>query len=215
LLSIYEQIFLPNQENLFTIDTRENCSIYLWEFFDTDAKPRNEYCTSFSQWRKVQQCFIFWIVQEILLKIFSDELITPFWSRQWEVSRDVARWVHNTGRYYNWSSDVRFDTVPEIITQKMLLLLKYSKKQMICSKASTNMSTRVCRWFTIVSRIQKLQIEYYQQGGKVARDTWAVLMTLLWNYFYGSKASAIRCSDVACSVVHLLVLRMLELNSTI
>jgi hypothetical protein len=29
LLSIYEQIFLPNQENLFTIDTRENCSIYL------------------------------------------------------------------------------------------------------------------------------------------------------------------------------------------
>ncbi len=31
---------------------------------------------------------------------------------------DIARLVHNTGRYYNGYSDVRMDTVPELITKK-------------------------------------------------------------------------------------------------
>lgn len=30
----------------------------------------------------------------------------------------MSRWIHNTGRYYNWGTDVRFDTIPELITTK-------------------------------------------------------------------------------------------------
>jgi len=40
----------------------------------------------------------------------------------------VNRWVHNTGRYYNGYSEVRLDTLPELITKKDALSVQIIKE---------------------------------------------------------------------------------------
>lgn len=56
---------------------------------------------------------------DISTKIFGEELVTPFLKVINEkYLSDLNRWVHNTGRYYNGYSDVRVDTIPELITTK-------------------------------------------------------------------------------------------------
>lgn len=56
---------------------------------------------------------------DITTKVFGDQLITPFIKVINEkYIGDLNRWVHNTGRYYNGYSDVRVDTIPELITTK-------------------------------------------------------------------------------------------------
>jgi len=58
-------------------------------------------------------------VSDITTKIFTKELLTPFLKVINEkYLSDVNRWVHNSGRYYNGYSEVRLDTLPEIITKK-------------------------------------------------------------------------------------------------
>jgi len=56
---------------------------------------------------------------DISTRIFAHELIPDFLKTLSEkYIGDVARWVHQSGRYYDGYSQVRLDTMPELIQQR-------------------------------------------------------------------------------------------------
>lgn len=58
----------------------------------------------FSQWKKSSGDVSSFLdtAADVTTKIFADELATPFLKVVNEKTLgDIARWVHNTGRYYN------------------------------------------------------------------------------------------------------------------
>lgn len=77
--------------------------------------------SSFASWKSDANSSTSFLdkANDITTKIFGEELVTPFLKVINEkYLSDLNRWVHNTGRYYNGYSDVRVDTVPELITTK-------------------------------------------------------------------------------------------------
>jgi len=75
----------------------------------------------FSQWKESGTSTASFLdnAGDITTKVFADELVVPFLKVINEkYFGDIARWVHNAGRYYNGYSDVSMDTIPAMIAKK-------------------------------------------------------------------------------------------------
>lgn len=137
---------------------------------------------------------------DITTKVFADGLITPFIKVINEkYIEDVSRWVHNTGRYYNGSSDVRVDTIPELITTKDTLSTQVIKEgndaleKLIDTYVDTTLSLDIP---ILVSRpFQKTVTE--TEGRRRQTRTYNFVYD---NYIYGAKANTIKTA-ADCSLI--------------
>lgn len=150
MLAVYEQIFTPQQEHLLYHRYTRDFAQYLYAGFlslmESDGATK---LSSFRDWKADASASSSFLNQasDITTKVFGKELITPFLKVINEkYLGDLNRWVHNTGRYYNGYSEVRVDTLPELITTKDALagqIIKESNdvlEKMIDNYADANLS---------------------------------------------------------------------------
>lgn len=156
----------------------------------------------FSQWEKPLESNSSFLdtASDITTRVFAQELIVPFVKVINEkYLGDVARWVHNTGRYYNGYSEVRLDSMPEIITKKDALSTQIIKEtndtleKMIDRYVDTSMSLDIP---ILVSR--PFQKTIRERDG---RDT----KTRTYNFLYKNHYSGTLASDItdarSCSLL--------------
>lgn len=111
----------------------------------------------------------------------------------------MNRWVHNTGRYYNGYSDVRVDTMPELITTKDALtgqVIKESNdalEKLIDTYVDNNLALDIP---VLVSRPGQKTISE-RSGERLVSRTYNFTYD---NYFYGTKASEITNAS-QCSLI--------------
>lgn len=207
LLSVYEQFFLPQQENLLYNRFTREFSQYLYAWFLSLMKTDgNTVVPDFRDWKPDANSDTAFLNQaaDITTKVFSDELITPFIKVINEKYLwDVSRWVHNTGRYYNGSSDVRVDTIPELITTKDTLTSQIIKEwndvleKLIDSYVDSNLSLDIP---ILVSRPFQKTIREIDGSGRRAREVSRTYNFVYDNYFYGTQAHQIK-SAADCSLI--------------
>lgn len=107
--------------------------------------------------------------------------------------------MHNTGRYYNGSSDVRVDTIPELVTTKDALSTQVIKEgndaleKLIDTYVDTTLSLDIP---ILVSRpFQKTITE--TEGRRRQTRTYNFVYD---NYIYGAKANTIKTA-ADCSLI--------------
>jgi hypothetical protein len=210
LLGVYEKLRIPQQEHLVYHRFTRKFAQY---FYDTYLALMNSRGTSsvvpFSEWKPagVQTNFLD-TAGDISTNIFAKELIVPFLKVINEkYIGDISRWVHNTGRYYNGFSDVRVDTIPEIITKKDELSVQVIKElndtleKIIDTYVDQNMAMDIP---ILISRDgQKTIIEkesYISKGRTLTRQVNRNFNYTYDNYFYGKKASEMTGAD-QCSLI--------------
>lgn len=207
LLSVYEQIFVPQQEHLLYHRTTREFAQYLYTGFLSLMKSEGSgRLSSFSDWNPGPDSASSFLdkASDITTKIFGDELITPFIKVINEkYLGDLGRWVHNSGRYYNGYSEVRVDTIPELITTKDALagqVIKESNdalEKLIDRYVESNLSLDIP---ILVSRPgQKTIQERYTSGGRT-RLVSRTYDFIYDNYIYGTKASDITSAS-QCSLI--------------
>jgi hypothetical protein len=203
LLSVYEQFFIPNQEHLVYNRFSREFAQYLYTGFLSLMKSEwNIRIPAFRDWKPEANSWASFLNQasDITTKVFSDGLITPFIKVINEkYIEDVSRWVHNTGRYYNGSSDVRVDTIPELVTTKDALSTQVIKEgndaleKLIDTYVDTTLSLDIP---ILVSRpFQKTITE--TEGRRRQTRTYNFVYD---NYIYGAKANTIKTA-ADCSLI--------------
>lgn len=207
LLSVYEQFFVPQQEHLLYNRFTREFSQYLYTWFLSLMKSDgNTKVPAFRDWKPDANSDASFLNQaaDITTKVFSDELITPFIKVINEKYLwDVSRWVHNTGRYYNGSSDVRVDTIPELITTKDDLTGQIIKEwndaleKLIDSYVDSNLSLDIP---ILMSRPFQKTIRETQGSGRNRREVSRTYNFVYDNYFYGTRANQVK-SAADCSLV--------------
>lgn len=108
---------------------------------------------------------------------------------------DVSRWVHNTGRYYNGYSDVRVDTMPELITKKDALTVQVLKElndaleKAIDTHVDKNIAMDIPLLVHRPGQKTITETQTYKQDGKTRTRQVKKNFTYTYdNYFYGTKA---------------------------
>lgn len=206
LLAVYEKLRLPQQEHLIYHRFTKKFAQY---FYDTYLALMNSRGTStvvpFSEWKPTNtQTSFLDTASDISTNVFARELIVPFLKVINEkYIGDVSRWVHNTGRYYNGYSDVRVDTLPEIITKKdelsaqVLKELNDTLEKVIDTYVDQNMALDIP---LLVSRSGQKTITENQTSGGRTRQVSRTFSYTYDNYFYGTKASDITDAS-QCSLI--------------
>lgn len=207
MLAVYEQIFTPEQEHLLYHRYTRDFAQYLYSgFLSLIQSEGATQLTPFRDWKidAASSASFLDNASDITTKIFGDELITPFLKVINEkYIGDLNRWIHNTGRYYNGYSDVRVDTIPELVTTKDALAAQVIKEsndvleRLIDTYTDTNLSLDIP---ILVSRpAQKTIVENEKINGKV-RQVSRTYNFVYDNYFYGTQASTIT-SAAQCSLI--------------
>lgn len=145
---------------------------------------------------------------DITTKVFADELVVPFLKVINEkYIGDVARWVHNTGRYYNGYSDVRVDTIPEVISKKdeltgqILKELNTTLEKIIDSYVDENMSLDIPLLINRGGTKTISEKQTYSSGGRtLTRIVNRPFDYVYDNFIYGRKASDIKNAS-ECSLI--------------
>lgn len=208
-LAAYEELFVPNQEHFSYNRYTKEFAQYLYENYLSLMKSAGtNSVASFSDWRlkkvsatpaspftldtldesAIGSASFLSTASDISTHFFSRELIPGFLKTLSEkYVGDVARWIHQSGRYYDWYSRVRADTVPELIQQRDAL------------------STQILRQAN--DSFEKLVNEYIEGSLSVdipvlvkREDSSRSKLFTYTNYFFGKKANTLWDAS-ECSLV--------------
>lgn len=207
-LAAYEQLFVPNQENFRYNRYTKDFAKYLYESYLSLMKWNGlAEISSFSDWRpktqenKTSSLTIdtlekasLWSTSflssasDISTRIFARELVPGFVKTLSEkYIGDISRWVHQSGRYYDWYSKVRVDTMPELIQKRdaissqVLREINDSLEKIVDDYVIGSLSIDIP---VLVSRNKSAQSENF----------------IYTNYFFGKKASSIKDAS-ECSLL--------------
>ena len=118
----YENLFVPNQESTAYNRYTKEFAQYLYTNYITLMKNRGtSVVPAFSTWKSSESSVPSFLstASDISTRMFSQELIPSFIKTLNEkYIGDIARWVHQSGRYYDGYSKVRLDTMPKLIQQR-------------------------------------------------------------------------------------------------
>lgn len=205
-LAVYEKLSQPNQEHFLYHRYSGDFARYIYDNYLALMKSEGSSAVlPFSGWKPATDSPSTFLAKasDISTKMISTELLTPFLTVINEkFLGDIQRWVHNAGRYYNGYSDVRMDSLPELITTKDELagqIIKESNdvlEKMIDTYVDNNLSIDIP---ILVSRpTQKTVTESQVISGK--RTSVSRTYSFVYdNYFYGTKASEITTAE-SCSL---------------
>jgi len=135
-------------------------------------------------------------VGDITTKRIVDEMIPTFFDViNDKYLGDIARYVHNTGRYYNGRADVRMDTLPEIITKKDLASRELIRQvnNLFESQISTLIEEKLARDIAVLTRENVSQTITERQpytdgdGNRRFRNVQRTYAFVYDNYMYGQK----------------------------
>jgi hypothetical protein len=208
-LAAYEQLFVPNQEH-FTYNryTREFAQ-YLYENYLALMKERGAtLVSSFSKWRakaetkpltspltldsideaSLGSSSFLSNASDISTRIFARELIPGFAKTLSEkYIGDISRWVHQSGRYYDGYSQVRVDTMPELIQERDII------SSQILREVNDSFEKVVNDY---IEGSLSVDMPVLVKRSKTARSE----SFTYTNYFFGNKASNIKDAS-ECSIL--------------